>query len=114
MDIHLLKPAKKLQFSGKHFQGYWVQVNTLIRKDNDEDLIMDGLLTHPMLDILARSTVDDNDPNNGYAEAVRQLYVIKNLDNPLERILMQKSLITIPSEVSVILHLRLSREQMEE
>ena len=81
MQSSLLQPDKKLRFNERHFQGYWVQLNTLIRRDDDADMLLDGILTNPMLTIEANRAVPAN-PRNGFADAVRLLYVQKNLGDP--------------------------------
>ena len=81
MQSSLLQPDKKLRFNERHFQGYWVQLNTLIRRDDDADMLLDGILTNPMLTIDANRAIPAN-PRNGFADAVRLLYVQKNLGDP--------------------------------
>ena len=59
---------KHLRYSEVHFQGYWVQLNTLIRKNEDADLLVDGILENPMIAMV--QAVEDKDtsesaiPNN--------------------------------------------------
>ena len=69
MDASYAKPSKKLQFSEKYFQGYFLTLNTYIRRNADADSLIDGLLTHPMLEII---DILDNNANasHGYALAV--------------------------------------------
>ena len=81
MQSSLLRPDRKLRLNEKHFQGYWVQLNTLIRRNEHADELLDGVLTNPMLDILPIVT-NNHHAHHGHAEAVRLLYVAKNLGNP--------------------------------
>ena len=40
----LSRPSKYLRYDEDHFQGYWVQLTTLIRSNEDADELLDGLL----------------------------------------------------------------------
>ena len=81
MQAHLLQPEKKLRFSEKYFAGFWVQVNTLIRRNEGADALLDGILPHPMLRIV-EIMADNTDNQHGFAQAVLQLYVQQNLGIP--------------------------------
>ena len=78
----LLMPEKRLRFAEKYFPGCWVQLNTLIRRNEHADDVIDGILTHPMLEVLDVDSTP-GDPHNAHAAAVRQLYVAKNLGSPI-------------------------------
>ena len=74
----LLMPDKRLRFTEKYFPGFWVQLNTLIRRNEHADEVIDGILTHPMLGVLdVHST--PGDAHQPHAEAIRLRYVEKNL-----------------------------------
>ena len=45
----LLGPSKYLRHTDDHFQGYWVQLQSLIRRDDDADELLDGFLINPIL-----------------------------------------------------------------
>ena len=81
---NLLRPEKRLHFSEKHFQGYWVQLNTLIRQNEHADEVLDGILTNPMLSIIEIRLPGQVPLHNnyGHTEAVRLLYVAQNLGDP--------------------------------
>ena len=81
MQSNLLQPDRKLRFTEKHFQGFWVQLKTLIRRNEHADEIIDGIMLHPILEVLVCQTAGH--PNQGHAEAVRQLYIAKNLGMPV-------------------------------
>ena len=82
MAAILAKPDKRLRFSERYFQGYFVTLNTYIRRNADADELLDGISTHPMLDII--DIMNDNaDANHGYALAVLVLYAAANLGNPV-------------------------------
>ena len=74
MQAHLLQPEKKLRFSEKYFAGFWVQVNTLIRRNEEADALLDDTLHHPILRIV-EIMADNTDNQHGFAQAVLQLYV---------------------------------------
>ena len=78
----LLMPEKRLRFTEKFFPGYWVQLNTLIRRNEHADEVIDGILIHPMLEVLEVYTTP-GDPHNAHATAILQLYVAKNLGSPI-------------------------------
>ena len=74
MQAHLLRPEKKLCFTEKYFAGFLVQINTLIRRHEDADALLDGILINPMLDDIA--VMGNNvDAHHGHAQAVLLLYV---------------------------------------
>ena len=81
---NLLKPEKRLRFSEKHFQGYWVQLNTLIRQNENADEVLDGILLNPMLRIIEIRIPGQNPVygDYGFTEAVRLLYAAQNLGDP--------------------------------
>ena len=74
MQAHLLQPEKKLRFSEKYFAGFWVQVNTLIRRNEGADALLDDMLHHSTQRIV-EIVADDTDNQHGFAQAVLQLYV---------------------------------------
>ena len=81
MQAHLLRPEKKLCFTEKYFAGFLVQINTLIRRHEDADAMLDGILIHPMLNAIA--VMGNNaDAHHGHAQAVLLLYVQQNLGEP--------------------------------
>jgi len=70
-----------LRFSEKHFQGYWLRLNTLIRSEEDADELLDGILTFPMseiIDIMGNA----QHANHGHAQAVLILYRQNDLGDP--------------------------------
>ena len=74
---------KHLRYSEVHFQGYWVQLNTLIRKNEDADLLVDGILENPMIAMVqAVEDKDTSDPLWLIAGCVRPLYELHNCGNP--------------------------------
>ena len=74
---------KHLRYSEVHFQGYWVQLNTLIRKNEDADLLVDGILENPMIAMVqAVEDKDTSDPLWLIAGCVHTLYEIHNCGNP--------------------------------
>ena len=77
----LLKPDKKLRFNEKHFQGYWVQLNTLIRHNDEADQILDELLLHPMLS-LRSAQLDNTAAQHQNCVALSTLYLTNNVGNP--------------------------------
>ena len=42
------KRSEKLQYSEDHFQGYWVRLQTAVRKQEDADELLDGTLENPL------------------------------------------------------------------
>ena len=78
----LLMPDKRLRFTEKYFPGFWVQLNTLIRRNEHADEVIDGILTHPMLGVLDVHSTAGN-MHQPHAEAIRLLYVDKNLGQPI-------------------------------
>ena len=40
--------GKVLQHSEKYFQGYWVQLQSRIRKEDDADELLEGTLSNPL------------------------------------------------------------------
>lgn len=81
MQANLLQPSKKLHFSEEHFQGFWVQLLTLIRRNEHADAFLDGILHNPMRDV-ADAIADNANANHLHAVAVRGLYVTGNLGDP--------------------------------
>ena len=81
MQAHLLQPEKKLRFTEKYFAGFWVQINTLIRRNEGADSLLDGILRHPMLTVI-QIMANNADNHHGHAQAVLQLYVQGNLGDP--------------------------------
>ena len=81
MQAHLLQPEKKLRFTEKYFTGFWVQVKTLIRRNEGADALLDGILRNPMLTIID-IMADNTDGHHGHAQTVLQLYVQQNLGDP--------------------------------
>ena len=81
MQANLLQPSKKLHFSEEHFQGFWVQLLTLVRRNEHADAFLDGILHNPMRDV-ADAIADNANANHPHAVAVRALYVTGNLGDP--------------------------------
>ena len=81
MQANLLQPSKKLHFTEEHFQGFWVQLLTLIRRNEHADSYLDGILLNPMRDV-ADTIADNADNDHLYALAVRAIYVAQNLGDP--------------------------------
>ena len=74
---------KHLRYSEEHFQGYWVQLNTVIRRNDEADMLLDGLLVNPleeMLDVLDRK--DRTDPLWDIAQCIGSLYELHDCGNP--------------------------------
>ena len=46
--------SKYLRFTEDDFQGYWVQLDCLLRKNDDIDELLDGLLTNPFSEFLSK------------------------------------------------------------
>ena len=77
------KPNKHLRYSEEHFQGYFVQLNTLLRKDGDTDELLDGFLVNPLLTLCESiNPNDDTCPNKAVAESIRTLYIKHMLGDP--------------------------------
>ena len=54
----------------KYFQGYFVQLNTLLRKDPDTDELLDGFLVNPILTLCENIQPEDAMcPNRAVAES---------------------------------------------
>ena len=51
MDEEESKGKKHLQYSDKYFQGYWVQLQAKIRRNDDADDILEGYLENPLLSL---------------------------------------------------------------
>ena len=47
----MMKPSKHLRYSEQNFAGYWVQLNSVIRHNDQADLILDGLLINPFFQL---------------------------------------------------------------
>jgi len=62
MQANLLQPNKRLHFTEDHFQGFWVQLLTLIRRNEHADAYLDGILSNPM------RGVSDANADNANAE----------------------------------------------
>ena len=43
---------EKLRYSEEHFQGYWIQLQSAIRRDEDADELLDGLIPNPFYEII--------------------------------------------------------------
>ena len=78
----LLMSEKRLRFTEKYFPGFWVQLNTLIRRNEHADEVIDGILTHPMLEVLDEHSTPGA-AHQPHAEAIRLRYVAKNLGSPI-------------------------------
>ena len=52
-------PSKHLVYSEANFAGYWVQLNALIRHNDQADQILDGLLTNPLKQLQLLDAEDD-------------------------------------------------------
>jgi len=57
--MSLSKPSKHLRYSEAHFEGYWAQLITLIRHNDEADLILDKLLTCPLLQLVSPNMDED-------------------------------------------------------
>ena len=51
MDEDESKSKKILLYSDKYFQGYWVQLQAKIRRNDDADDILEGYLENPLLSL---------------------------------------------------------------
>ena len=94
MATHITKPKKYLEHSDDHFQGYWVQLQSLIRQNDAADEMLDGLLVNP-LEILIKA-VDcwegQSEPDNPeeaelwaeykIAKCIKTLYVAGGYGDP--------------------------------
>ena len=49
---NLLTSNKYLRHSDEHFQGYWVQLQSLLRQNEDADELLDGSLRNPLEDLI--------------------------------------------------------------
>ena len=75
--------GKHLKYSDDHFQGYWIQLNSLIRKNEDADDLLDGFLKNPLEDLLkASQTNDDSDGLVTICKAIKTLYVLHGYGHP--------------------------------
>ena len=81
MQANLLQPSKKLHFTEVHFGGFWVQLTTLVRRNEHADAYLDGILLNPMRDV-ADAIADNANASHQYAVAVRVLYAAQNLGDP--------------------------------
>ena len=74
---------KHLRYSEVHFQGYWVQLNTLIRKNEEADLLVDGILENPLVAMVqVIEDKDTSDPLWSISFCVRSLYELHDCGNP--------------------------------
>ena len=48
MASNISRPSKYLKHSDEHFQGYWIQLQSLIRQNSAADELLDGLLENPL------------------------------------------------------------------
>ena len=79
----LSRPNKYLRYDEDHFQGYWVQLTTLIRSNEDADELLDGLLLSPLLALLkAINSIPPNPAMVAIATAIKTLYVAGNYGDP--------------------------------
>ena len=79
----LSRPSKYLRYDEDHFQGYWVQLTTLIRINEDADELLDGLLLSPLLALLkAINSTPPNPAMVAIAAAIKTLYVAGNYGDP--------------------------------
>ena len=79
----LSRPSKYLRYSEDHLQGYWVQLTTLIRSNEDADELLDGLLISPLLALLR--AINSTPPNAAMVQitaAIKTLYVAGNYGDP--------------------------------
>ena len=81
------KATGKLYYSEDHFQGYWVQLQTLVRKDERAEELLDGTLENPLeaiADAVYQGDPDDEEEQKlrRHAELIRTLYVLKAVGNP--------------------------------
>ena len=74
---------KHLRYSEVHFQGYWVQLNTLIRRHEDADLLVDGILENPLVELVeVVEKKDKTDPLWTVSLCIRSLYQEHGCGNP--------------------------------
>jgi hypothetical protein len=55
----MMKPSKHLRYSEQNFAGYWVQLNSVIRHNDQADLILDGLLINPITQLCELDSESD-------------------------------------------------------
>ena len=83
MQANLLQPSKKLYFTEVHFQGFWVQLLTLVRRNEHADAYLDGILRNPMRDV-ADAFADNTNANHHHAEAIRAFMNLMNVPLTLD------------------------------
>ena len=52
----IAKPSRYLQHSTKHFEGYFVQLDTYIRRMDDAGDLLDGILINPLCNLVHAAT----------------------------------------------------------
>lgn len=82
MQANLLQPNKRLHFTEDHFQGFWVQLLTLIRRNEHADAYLDGILSNPMRGV-SDANADNANAEHPYTLAIQALYVAGNLGDPV-------------------------------
>ena len=77
------REGKHLRYSEEHFQGYWVQLNAIIRRNEDADMLVDGLLENPIEELWhVLDKKDRTDPLWDIAPCIRSLYEIYECGDP--------------------------------
>ena len=81
------KRSEKLQYSEDHFQGYWVRLQTAVRKQEDADELLDGTLENPLETISEAVYNGDEDDEEDerlqrIALCIQTLYADSQLGDP--------------------------------
>lgn len=75
--------GKHLKYSDDHFQGYWIQLNSLVRRREEADDLLDGFLQNPLEELL--NVWDAKDDSGGLMQickAIKTLYVRNGFGQP--------------------------------
>ena len=64
---------KQLMHSEIHFRGYWVQLQSRIRKNDDADDYLEGYLVNPLAELRKAWNAHDANPRPA-GDAINQLY----------------------------------------
>ena len=51
-NVLVKSTGKYLKYSDDHFQGYWIQLCSLVRKQEEADDLLDGFLKNPLEDLV--------------------------------------------------------------
>ena len=77
------REGKHLRYSEEHFQGYWVQLNAILRRNEDADMLIDGILENPIEEVVfILEKEDKDDPLFDIAHCIRSLYEIHECGDP--------------------------------